>query len=1060
MPPVEAVVSESLAIELTNRLHETTEAEVRFDNASRALYASDLSHYRQVPIGVVIPKTVEDVIAAVAVCRDYGVPIFGRGAGTSLAGQTCNVAVVIDFSKYMNTLLDLNPKKKYAWVEPGLINDQLRCAAERYGLTFAPDPATHAYCTIGGMIGNNSCGAHSVMGGKTSENVEELDILLYDGTRMTVGQTSEKELARIIREGGRRGGIYSGLRDIRDIYAKEIRVRFPDIPRRVSGYNLDYLLPENGFHVARALVGTESTCAITLRAKTKLIHSPQHRVLLLLAYPSVFAAGDQSPRINELGPIAVEGFHRRVIDNERLKGKRLPGLDLYPDGDAWLLVEFGADSREEAVAMGRKAQRWVERHDKDQVGMRLLEHPDDQKHAMEVREAGLGASRVPGKEQDTYTGWEDAAVPPEKLGSYLRDFYALAERYNYFVVLYGHFGQGCMHCRLNFDMKTTEGVAQYRRFVTEAAELVVRYGGSLSGEHGDGQARAELLPIMFGPRLVEAFARFKRIWDPAGKMNPGKVVDPYPLDSNLRTGPDYKPKALPTIFQFPDDGGSMAGATERCFGVGKCRKLEGGTMCPSFQVTREEKHSTRGRARLLFEMLRGETIPDGWRDEGIKEALDLCLACKGCKGDCPVSVDVATYKSEFLAHYYEGRVRPAAAYSMGMIDKWAAIGSRVPALANFVTQTPGLSALSKKLAGVTGHRDMPAFPPQSFKQWLDKHPPQNAFTAKGDVILWADTFNNYFMPHTAQAALEVLEDAGVRVRVPREHLCCGRPLYDFGMLDEAKRYLRSVMTTLAKDIAAGTPIVCLEPSCASVFRDELRNLFPHEEAAQRLSKQVVLFADFLERIGYNPAKFKFAGEKKTQARKHGQPVAPKALVHGHCHHKALWTMSPEQKLLTEAGLSPEVLDSGCCGLAGSFGYEAEHYDISMQIGERSLLPSLRAAERDTFLVADGFSCRQQIAHGTSRRALHTAEALQLAIESQREPIAAPRRGRPIEAGHTQAESSFPMLTAIAGAGTAAGLLYFLSRRKAAHAAAHDPNRTANQRAAQVNHHHQGDRHGQ
>ena len=1011
MPSIAPSTSQTLAQELAERLAERTTAEVRFDSTSRALYASDLSHYRQVPVGVVIPRTIEDVIATVATCREYGVPLFGRGAGTSLAGQTCNVAVVLDFSKYLHNILELNAGERYAWVEPGLINDGLRSAAEKHGLTFAPDPATHEYCTIGGMIGNNSCGAHSVLGGKTSENIEELDILLYDGTRMTVGATSETELETIIRAGGRKGEIYKSLRDLRDTYAEKVRERFPNIPRRVSGYNLDYLLPENGFHVARALVGTESTCALVLRAKTRLIHSPQHRVLLLLAYSTIFAAGDQSPRLNDaLKPIAIEGFEKRVIDNARLAGKHMPGLGLYPNGEAWLLVEFGADTREEAIAQGQKALRWASRHDGDQVGVHLLEDPVQQKQAMEVRELGLGVSRVPGKLPDTWNGWEDAAVDPAKLGAYLRDFYALCDRYGYIIVLFGHFGQGCLHTQMNFDLKTVEGVAKYRRFVTEAAHLVVGYGGSLSGEHGDGQSKAELLPIMFGADLVAAFGKFKRIWDPAGKMNPGKVVDPYPLDSNLRTGPDYKPLQLPTIFQFPDDGGSLATATERCFGVGKCRKLEGGTMCPSFHVTREEKHTTRGRARLLFEMLRGEAMGDGWRDEGIKEALDLCLACKGCKGDCPVSVDVATYKAEFLAHFYEGRLRPNAAYSMGLIDKWAAIGSQFPGLANFATQTPGLGALAKKLAGVTQQRRMPAFPRQSFKNGLKHRDARAPVSERGEVILWADTFNNYFTPHTAQSALAVLEDAGFRVRVPQEHLCCGRPLYDFGMLDQAKAYLRKVLATLAPDIAAGTPIVCLEPSCASVFKDELINLFPKDDAAQRLSKQVVLFPDFLDRVGYQPGRLK-----------------GKAVVHGHCHHKALWSMSPEQRLLQATGLETEVLDSGCCGLAGSFGYEAGHHDISMQIGEKVLLPEVRAAERDTIVVSDGFSCRQQIAHGTPRKAMHTAEVLAMALAGH--PKKTRKRGY-AETGQVQPESGYPLLAAVAAAaGTLGAGLYLFARTR-------------------------------
>ncbi len=1009
MPPALTTLSQSLAEELASRLSQATGAEVRFDGASRALYASDLSHYRQPPIGVVIPRTIDDVITAVAICREYGVPIFGRGAGTSLAGQTCNVAVVLDFSKYLNQLLEIDPKGRWAWIEPGLINDHLREAAEKHGLTFAPDPATHEYCTVGGMIGNNSCGPHSILGGKTSENIDELDILLYDGTRLSVGATTEAELAAIIAKGGRKGEIYARLRDLRDRYADLVRERYPNIPRRVSGYNLDYLLPENGFNVARALVGTESTCAITLRAKTRLIESPPHRVLLLLAYPSVFTAADQTPRLWELGPIAIEGFEDTVIENARLAGKHMPGLRYFRDGKAWLLVEFGADTPEKAIAMGKKAQTWAERHDPDQVGLRLLEDPKEQKAAMEVREMGLGVSRVPGKKPDTYDGWEDAAVEPAKLGAYLREFYQLCAKYNYFVVLWGHFGQGCVHCRMNFEFSTKERVAHYRNFVTEAAHLVVKYGGSLSGEHGDGQARAELLPIMFGPELVEAFAQFKAIWDPTNKMNPGKIVDPYPLDSNLRVGPDHHPKPVLTIFQFPEDYGSFAHATERCFGVGKCRKLEGATMCPSFQVTREEKDTTRGRARLLFEMLQGETIQDGWRDEGIKESMDLCLACKGCKGDCPVSVDVATYKAEFLAHYYEGRLRPVYAYSMGLIDKWAGLASRFPALANLATQTPGVAAVAKKLGGITQHRDMPAWPKQTFKQWFKHRETKTSAptNVRGDVILWADTFNNYLMPHTAQSAVAVLEDAGFRVHVPREHLCCGRPLYDFGMLDQAKRYLRKILTTLAPEIAAGTPIVCLEPSCASVFKDELTNLFPKEEAAQRLSKQVMLFPDFLDSVGYKPGR-----------------LVGKAMIHGHCHHKALWSMSPEERLLGATGLQTEVLDSGCCGLAGSFGYEEGHHDISMKIGERVLFPAVREAVSDTIIVSDGFSCRQQITHGTPRRAMHSAEVLAMALTSQ----TAGQPGPFAEKGHTQPEAPYPLAAALlAGAGVVGAGLYLWKR---------------------------------
>ncbi len=993
-PPNPPQPSPDVVARLTSELERRTGAAVRFDDGSRAIYASDLSHYRQIPIGVVIPRTVDDVIETVAICREHRVPILARGAGTALAGQTCNVAVVLDFSKYLNRLLELNPRQRFAWVEPGIINDQLRDAAEEHNLTFAPDPATHKYCTLGGMIGNNSCGPHSVLGGKTSENIDELDILLYDGTRMTVGATTPRELDRIVRAGGRKGEIYRQLRDLRDTYLEDIRTGFPQIPRRVSGFNLDSLLPENGFHVARALVGTESTCALVLRAKTRLIESPHHRVTLLIAFGSIFEAADLSPQLAELGPIAIEGFERRVIENSRLAGKHMPGLDLYPPGEAWLLVEFGGDTPAHALAAARKAEAWLGRRPGHHAGHRLLVDPAQQRNAVEVRELGLGTSQVPGKQQPTWGGWEDAAVDPKQLGGYLREFYALADRFGYFIVLFGHFGQGCLHCQLNFDLRTTEGLAKYRAFVTEAAHLVVRHGGSLSGEHGDGQSRAELLPIMYSPRLIEAFREFKRIWDPAGKMNPGKVVDPYPLDSHIRMGPDYHPAPVLTFFQFPDDQGSMSAATERCFGIGKCRSLEGGTMCPSFHVTRDEQHSTRGRARMLFEMLRGELLPQGWQSPEVKEALDLCLACKGCKGDCPVSVDIATYKSEFLAHFYEEHKRPMAAWSMGQIDSLARLGSFAPSLANLATQTPGLASVAKTLAGVTQHRPMPAFAPQTFRRWFESRTPGERAGARGTVLLWADTFNNHFTPHTAQAAVRVLEDAGFRVQVPRQHLCCGRPLYDFGFLDQAKRYLYTILNTLKDEIAAGTPIVVLEPSCASVFKDELVNLIPHDPVARKLQALVHLFPDFLDNVGYKPAQL---------------PAGSRAILHGHCHQKALWSMTPENRLLQAAGLRTEVLDSGCCGLAGSFGYEAGHHEVSMAIGNRVLLPRVREADRKTIVVSDGFSCRQQIAHGSSRTAMHTAEVLQMALAGG--PTA--RRRQPIEANFIQPKPRFPLLPLLA-----------------------------------------------
>jgi FAD/FMN-containing dehydrogenase/Fe-S oxidoreductase len=930
--------------------------EVRFDRGSRALYATDYSIYRQVPIGVVIPRDADDIVKTVAACRRHGAPILGRGCGTSPNGQCCNVAVVMDFSKYMRQIVELDPEKKVARVEPGVICDQLRDAAEEYDLTFGPDPATHAFCTLGGMIGNNSCGNYSVMAGQTVDNIEELEILTYDGLRMRVGPTSEEDLERIIREGGRRGEIYRKLRDLRDKYADLVRERYPDIPRRCSGYNLDQLLPENGFNVARALVGTESTCVTVLEATTRLIDSPQFRRTLAFGYRDRFDAGDHVKDIMAHSPIALEGFDITLTHNMETTGSLAVDREALPEGDAWLLVEFAGDSEEEALERARATKEALESDGKP-VSVKLCD-PAEELSVWAVRTAGVDYSNVPGA-METEGTWEDAAVPPEVLGDYLRDFEKLLNKYGYFCVYYGHFGQGCVHTRITFDLKTADGLRNFRSFLEEAAHLVVSYGGSIAGEYGEGQ-RAELLPIMFGDELVEAFREFKAIWDPEGKMNPGKVVDPYPLDTNLRTGTDYNPPQVETHFKFPEDRHSFVVATERCFGIGRCRKGSG-TMCPSYMVTKEEMHVTRGRANLLFEMLQGEAITDGWRDEHVKESLDLCLACKGCKGECPVQTDIATYKAEFLSHYYEGRLRPASAYALGLIHWWARLASRMPAVANFFTQTPILRDAMKAAAEVAPERSIPTFAPKTFKQWFRERGPRNL--NKPPVILWPDTFNNHFHPQTAQAAVEVLEDAGFRVEVPEQHLCCGRPLYDFGMLTLAKRQLRQILATLRPYLVEGVPIVGLEPSCVAVFRDELTNLFPNDEDARRLRSQVFILSEFLEKEDYQPPK-----------------LERKAVVHGHCHHKAIMGMSDEEKVLARLGLDYELLDSGCCGMAGSWGYEkGEHYEVSMKAGERVLLPAVRGADKDALILTDGFSCQSQIKEATDRRALHLAPVIQMAL---------------------------------------------------------------------------------
>ncbi|HKN95391.1 MAG TPA: FAD-binding and (Fe-S)-binding domain-containing protein, partial [Thermoleophilaceae bacterium] len=662
---------------LERALHRDVRGEVRFSDGDRALYANDASVYRQVPIGVVVPRDVSDVIATVAACREHGAPIVARGCGTGLAGQTVNAAVMLDFSKYMNKLLELSPQGCYARVEPGIVLDWLREKAEEHDLTFGPDPATHSRCTLGGMIGNNSCGVHSILAGVTSDNIESLDVLLYDGTRMTApSSVSEEELEEKIAAGGREGEIYAGLRDLRDRYADLIRERYPRIPRRISGYNLDSLLPEKGFNVAAALVGTEATCALVLEARCKLIHSPQYRSLVLLGYEDCATSADQVPQIMEFDPIGLETFDRRLVDNELKKGfKRHP--ELLPGGDAWLLVEFGGDSKEEA---DEQAESMISSlaDDGPHVDSKLYEDPGQVAQIWEIREGGVGNSKMPG-EHPGWPSWEDAAVAPDRIGDYIRDLEKLCDKHGRRVsCIFGHVGHGCVHSRIDFDFLTPDGVRNYRAFMEEAAELVgSKYHGSLSGEHGDGQARAELLDRMFGPELVEAFNEFKEIWDPDWKMNPGKVAKPFPLDTNLQIDPSYRTRRVSTNFEFPQDGGSFAAAAERCFGVGACRD-QSGTMCPSYQVTLEEKHSTRGRARLLFEMMRSDSIEGGWRNEDVKEALDLCLACKGCKHECPVRVDMATYKAEFLSHFWKRRLRPRHAYALGLIYWEARLASLAP----------------------------------------------------------------------------------------------------------------------------------------------------------------------------------------------------------------------------------------------------------------------------------------------------------------------------------------------------------------------------------------------
>ncbi|GAA3738725.1 FAD-binding and (Fe-S)-binding domain-containing protein [Salinactinospora qingdaonensis] len=962
---------------LQRALTERVDGEVRFDNGSRAAYAASGATYRQVPICVVVPRSVEAGAEAATVAREHDAPLLSRGGGTSLAGQCCNVAVVIDWSKYCDRVLSVDVDERTAIVEPGVVLDNLneRTRAEG-GLIFGPKPSTHDRCTIGGMLGNDSCGSTSQAYGKAADNVVSLEILTYDGCRMWVGATSEADYEDILAQGGRRADIYRRLRALSDRHARAIERRFPDIPRRVSGYNLDSLLPQNGFDLARALVGSEGTLATILRAKVRLVPEPPARDVVVLGYRDIFAAGDAAAGIAAYEPLAIEGVDDKLIDYQRRKRLNPEARKLLPEGAGWLMVQFGGETR---AAVRERAQRFVDEISASEHAptVRYYDNPRNNDDLWKLRESALGATALVPGERDTWEGWEDSAVAPERFGEYLRDLHALLTEFGYAqrAAFYGHFGHGCLHTRIPFELSSHDGVERYREFVERAADLVVSYRGSFSGEHGDGQSRAELWPKMFGDELMAAFAAFKRVFDPDDRMNPGKLVrpdgtSPYRLDDNLRFGPEHAPAQPATFFAYPDDEGDFSHAALRCVGVGKCRHDSGGVMCPSYRVTREEEHSTRGRARLLFEMVDGQAITDGWRSTEVGDALDLCLACKGCKSDCPVNVDMATYKAEFLAHHYEGRLRPAAHYSMGWLPALARAASLAPGVVNTLTGRPSIAAIAKRLAGIAPERPIPEFAPVRFRDAFRRRTARTANETsqageRGEVILWPDTFTDNFQPGVGAAAVRVLEAAGFRVRVPRRTLCCGLTWISTGQLSLARRVLQQTVAALREDLRAGIPVIGLEPSCAAVFRSDAPELFPDDPDVARLRDTTFTLAEFLN---------SHAAQWQPPA------IGNTVLAQPHCHHHAIMGYDADQELLRRAGAAPHVLDVGCCGLAGNFGFERDHFSVSMACAEDGLLPAVRGADSGAFVLADGFSCRTQIDHaGVGRRAVHLAEALDLAL---------------------------------------------------------------------------------
>ncbi|MER7481589.1 FAD-binding and (Fe-S)-binding domain-containing protein [Streptomyces sp. NPDC126510] len=916
-------------------------------------YAYDASNYRVPPRAVVFPRTADDVVAVVRACREAGVPVTARGGGTSMAGNAVGPGVVLDFSRHMNRILDIDVEARTARVEAGVVLDALRSATALHGLDFGPDPSSHSRCTLGGMIGNDACGNRSVRDGRTSGHVEALEIVTADGVRAVADHRGLRPVDP--GDAGAVARLEAGLRRLVEQNLAPIRTELGRIPRQVSGYQLHHLLPENGFDLARALVGTEGTCAVVTAATVRLVATAQASTLLTLGYDDVVDAAEDVPEILRFSPSAVEGMDEALVAT--MRARRGPdSVTGLPAGRAWLYVELEGDGQADVDA--RAAELLGVLKDLGRLtGGRVVQSPAERRSLWRVREdgAGLAARLVDGGE--SWPGWEDAAVAPEELAAYLRGFRKLLASHQLSGVLYGHFGAGCVHVRIDFDMTTGTGREVMRRFLAEAAALVVEHGGTLSGEHGDGRARGELLEVMYSHRMIAAFAAFKRVFDPDGLLNPGVIVDPAPLDADLAL------RELPlvdTTFGFPHDADGFAGAVRRCVGVGRCRSDAGGVMCPSYRATGEENASTRGRARMLQEMVRGETVRDGWRSTEVKDALDLCLSCKACSSDCPVGVDMATYKAEFLHQHYKGRLRPRSHYSLGWLPRSSALAGYAARPVNALLRGP-LGRLLARLGGVTTERRIPAFASRrALRRTLRAAQPAGPAKA----VLFVDSFTRAFRPGVVGAASRVLADAGVPC-TPREGLCCGLTWVSTGQLDTARKVM--ARTVAALDDGDDRPVVVAEPSCAAALKRDVPELLG-TEAARRVADRVQTFTGALTDLaepGWVPP-----------------PLPENVVLQTHCHEYATFKGRRPADLLRRWGVRGVDEAEGCCGLAGNFGFEAQHYDTSMAVADLALKPRLDHLDGRP-VIADGFSCATQIDHlagDRDIRALHLAELLDPAAD--------------------------------------------------------------------------------
>jgi FAD/FMN-containing dehydrogenase/Fe-S oxidoreductase len=929
-------------LELVDALRRAGLGDVDDSGLTRALYSSDGSLYRVLPRAVVRPRHVDEIVGTLEVCRSLGVPLTARGAGTSIAGNAVGPGVVMDTSRHLSRVRGVDAEARTALVEPGVVQAALQAAARPHGLRFGPDPSTHNRCTVGGMIGNNACGSRALGYGRTADNVLGLDVVTGAGARLDLGAGTTLQ-----------NGVPGDLRRLVEGGLATIRTELGRFGRQVSGYSLEHLLPERGFDVARALVGSEGTLALVLGATVRLVSDAPCRRLVVLGYPTMADAADATPGLLPHSPTAVEGLDARIV--QRLRDVPAAVVPELPRGEGWLFVELTGDS---AAEVTDKAQRVL--RDAGALDALVVTDPAEAAAIWRIREDGAGLAARTSDGHPAHAGWEDAAVPVERLGSYLRGFEALLVGHGLQGVPYGHFGDGCVHVRIDFPFGSgpDQGRARYRAFVEDAARLVAGYGGSLSGEHGDGRARSELLPLMYSPAVLRLFEQVKAVFDPEDVLNPGVMVRPARVDDDIRMAA-APPRREGLALAYRHDGGDFSAAVHRCTGVGKCRADltgSGGVMCPSWPATREEKDTTRGRARVLQEMLApGGPVRD-WRSPEVHDALDLCLSCKGCSRDCPTGVDMASYKAEVLHQSYRGRLRPRAHYTLGRLPRWADLAARAPRVVNaLLTSGPG-GRLAKWSAGMDQRRDVPRFARRTFRQdWAARPSPAGN---GAPVALWVDSFTDHFAPEVAVAAVRVLEAAGYRVQIPGDDTCCGLTWITTGQLDRARTILDHTLGALAPIVDAGIPVVGVEPSCTAVLRGDALELVGGP-AAERVARGTRTLAELLTgTAGWEPPSL--AGLEVV-----AQP---------HCHHASVLGWSADARLLERAGARVTRL-GGCCGLAGNWGVERGHHDVSLAIAGQHLLPAVGDLGAEAVVLADGFSCRTQLDQLAGRRGVHLAELL-------------------------------------------------------------------------------------